>query len=1324
MPAGETTPDAVPPGAGPTAGPSPELTRRPDPHAITSAAQFAEAITRLREQAGVGIRDLARSTGVTSSTLSSWFAGRQLPPLAAVGTLDTVLGLCGVPAGPSRAAWIDALTRVRRHPGQRPADVPAAYRGLESYRIQDAPFFAGRERLVARLVAAVTAAAPGGAPTVLVGPSGSGKSSALQAGLAARLRNASSWDVVTLTPGARPVAALDAALQQVRELKLPGGWRVALVVDQFEELFTLGSPATEQAEFVRRITEPLGPEVGSGPGSGPTVSVVIGLRADFYGAALAFGALGAGMQDHQIVVGPLSPDDLRRAITEPARAAGVQVQAGLVELVLHDAATADPALPLVAFALYRTWRRGLRSRLTVEDYVAVRGVSGAVAAAAEAVHDQLTPAQREVARQLFGRLVVLGEGQADLPHRRTASELKLDTSAGDATAEVLERFVEARLLTATDTDVQLAHPALLTAWPRLRAWLDGDRAARVAHRRLADAATTWSRDGRDAALLHRGTTLQSVREWAAGAGPDALAPVERAFLSASVAAHEREAGRGRRRVRRLQAAVVGVTVLALGAGGLAVTASRDRSAADDEREQSVSRRLAEAAGRLAATDPTTAAQAALLAWRTAPTDQARSALLDTSARPLAARSAGPAGATAVAASADGRVLAAVGDRGDVFLWRVEAADPRSADVPRVTRLETSSSSASASASGAAPSPGAEEEGPQPLFAVAVPRDGAFVAAAGASGVIHRWALSGDTATALPDVPVGRGAILGLATSPDGRTLAATTTDGHVVLYDVRGSRLAMLGTPVAAPVGGLVQAVAFSTDSRSLAAAGSTGRVQLWSLADRAHPAPGALLTGPAAAVTTLTFSPDGRRLAAGSKDRAVYLWQPAAPAVPAQRLPDPGGAVTALGFSPDGAFLAAAGADRGVHVYETVTRAEVATLSHPAAVTGLTYLPDGRTLVTTTADGTLRLWPSPGPGAAGTPGRTVAVGYLSGDRVVTVTGGGTAADTLRVVDVAQPHRPQSLGTVGVGAKQVLSGTLAVAPTGSLVAVGGTTGSVWLFEAPATSGSTGTRLVGTLPAGGGQGGAKGGDAVRALALSPDAHLLAVGTADGTVQLADVSTPSSPRALGAPSTTAGAPSALAFSPDGRHLVAAVDAPARVETWDVTDGRLAAGPAAPDGGPAAPARTLTYAPDGHTVAVGGADGRVQLLDTADAARPRWLGEPTAPAAGAVDGVAFGRSDGGLLLAAAGEDGTVRLWDVADGAAPALRTVLTGPPGALTGVAVDAASRRLAAAGPAGAVLQWDLDPAAAADRVCRVTGTSGDPATWSRALPDIPFRTPCP
>src|SRR5262249_27858125 len=253
--------------------------------------------------------------------------------------------------------------------------------------------------------------------------------------------------------------------------------------------------------------------------------VLLSMRADFYAQALERPALASALQTNQVVVGPMSAMELRAAIVEPARQLNIDVDDGLVELIVRDLAPPAGAagemahdagaLPLLSHALLAAWQHSHGGRLTVADYLAGGGVEGSVAQAADAAFAELTPQQQTAAHGAFLRLVDIGDEVWDTRRRMALGEIRHSTAGsapGDVQA-VLDRFVAARLVTVDDTCVQITPEALLRAWPRLRSWLDTDRDWRRVHRRLTSTAAEWEEAGRDPDRLYPSGLLQAVRIW-------------------------------------------------------------------------------------------------------------------------------------------------------------------------------------------------------------------------------------------------------------------------------------------------------------------------------------------------------------------------------------------------------------------------------------------------------------------------------------------------------------------------------------------------------------------------------------------------------------------------------------------------------------------------------------------------------------------------------------------------------------------------------------------------------------------------------------------
>jgi hypothetical protein len=515
------------------------------------------------------------------------------------------------------------------------------YRGLWPFEEDDAEVFYGREWLTAELIASIAERLTGPSLVVVTGASGGGKSSLLRAGLMPAVARgsltqaAADWPRVVLTPTAAPLhelathlaalgaidpilvrreltehperahlvvreAVLSATPRERQDGRVPGavGRRLLLVVDQFEEVFTLvDEDPTQTDRFITALHAAAGTPCG--PHNEPPAVVVLGVRGDFWERCAAYPPLAAALQNGPFLVGPMEEGDLRRAITGPAAAADLDIEPGLVDGILAE--LRDPgggdsypagSLPLVSQAMLVTWENREGRRLTSRGYAQAGGVRHAIQVSADAIYDTLTPSQKAFARELFQRMVIVVRDGPPARRPVPRAELYAGSPAEQRSSleAVIEAFAAQRLLLLTSSGAEIAHDALLHAWPRLRDWLEPDYDQRVLHNQLLDDADEWDGNGRDRSYLYRGARLAAVEEadrrWKTEPGRyPALGTAAREFLEDS-----RRNARISARIR--QATMIVLTVLlviALAAAGVAIQSA---GIADRQRADALSRQFA------------------------------------------------------------------------------------------------------------------------------------------------------------------------------------------------------------------------------------------------------------------------------------------------------------------------------------------------------------------------------------------------------------------------------------------------------------------------------------------------------------------------------------------------------------------------------------------------------------------------------------------------------------------------------------------------------------------------------------------------------------
>ena len=1093
---------------------------------------FGGLLRQLRTEAKLTQEELAEAAHLSPPGVSA--LERGVNRTARKDTAELLADALGL-AGPVREAFVAAAR------GRGPAeDVLAArngsmpgigqkvtrpvrscpYRGLLPFGESDADVFYGRERLAAELAAKLAARAADGGLVVVTGASGSGKSSLLRAGLLPILARGEQvpasdrWPRIVMTPTKDPLAELAARLAAlggpdalavreemarhpaqahlaIRSAVLAaaarrdegaaasgdGAARLVLIVDQFEQVFTLnpdlGGEAARQAFITALCSAAATP---AGPGQEPAALVVIAVRGDFSDRCAAVPELVGPLQDGHFVVGPMTESELRVAITGPAEAAGFQIDRALTDTILGDlrVAGADRSagvLPLLSQAMALTWQHREGDRLTSRGYAQAGGVSHAVQTGADRAYGALPARQQTIARDVLRSMTVASRdgGLARRPVTRHDLYTGLPDAARADIDAVLDAFAAERLAVLDGDRAQIAHDVLLRAWPRLHGWLEEDQASWILHGQLADSAAAWHDSNDDPSFLYRGTQLatlqQAVTRWSANPTRyPALTGTQRDFLQAG----ERAAARSSRRRRTSLAVLAVLTVLSLIAAGVAL---QQRGTALTARNQAIANQIAVVADQLTATDPSLAAQFDVAANQFSPTPESETRLLDTTTTPLASRLTSPTGPVeSVAFSPDRKILVSGTGDGKIWLWNLT-------DPARPTRLGQPLAAPSGFAGPVAFSP-----------------DGKILAASG-DREVWLWNLTDPARPTQLGQPLAApsGFAGPVAFSPHGKILAAAAENGKVWLWNLTNPvHPTRLGQPLTGGVGLVSGSVAFSPDGKTVAAAAENGKVWLWNLTDPARPI---WLGQPPAnrgPYGSVAFSPHGKTLATVNGDGKIWLWNltdPARPTRLSQPLTGGGGSVNTMAFSPDGKTLAAADSPVSgvVWLWNLTDPFSPTRLGQPpSSASGpdgsLAFSPDGKTLAVSSPGNTIRLW-NLSSNVLTNPGSVDAMAFSPDSKTLADTGDGM----VWLWNLTDPARPTQLGQplTSLGSY----GSVAFSPDRKTLAAATDDGKVWLWNL--------TDLAHPIQLSQALSGPGSGSAV---AFSRDGKTLATVSEDGTIRL--------------------------------------------------------------------------------------------------------------------------------------------------------------------------------------------------------------------------------
>jgi WD40 repeat protein len=897
----------------------------------------------------------------------------------------------------------------------------------------------------------------------------------------------------------------------------------------------------------------------------------------------------------------------------------------------------------MSHALLETFHRRQGRKLTISGYLATGGVRGAIADTADDVfQNELDQKQQEIARNIFLRLTQFGEGEDTVDTRRRAAFEELIRHSEDepAVRAVLTRLADARLITTDNETVEVAHEALIREWPTLREWLEDDREGLRLHRHLTLAADGWERHSRDSSELYRGARLAGTIAWAE-AHPNALSGLEEAFLNASKElARQEEAEREAHRQRELEAAqalaetqqqaaaqlrkrayyLTGAFILALIMFGVALfqgnRARQIANTAQSERRIATSRELAAASLNNLDVDPE---RSILLALQSVSTTRSVDKTLLPESLEALHRSvvASPVrmtlkghgtGVMSAAYSPDGSQLASIGYDGTVILWDTSTGQ-------ELHRM-----------------PGTTE--PNDFVTgkrIAYTPDGKYLVACDRNLVIIFDPASGDLVKTLDGHEAD---VTAIAMSTDGKHIASGGLDGSVIIWDGSSDTPLQLDGHTAS-----IEELTFSPDGKWLVTAGDEPAMKIWDVlsGDLLHD-----YTDFTEVVQTLAFSPDGKQFT--FSDGTLHMWQFSLDVVEDQTIISNQELFTipyaaASSFSPDGKTIAGAGGSNTsgitIKLWEAATGRELLTLvgGHTGWLMSLVFSPDGKSLASTSLDGTIRIWSlSPGSESVAVSGPEAAafgtrVEYNpNGQEFATSGGDGTV--TLWDAETGKPRLKLAGHTL-----EILS--VAFSSDGKQIATGSSDGTAIVWDA-ITGKELLTLLVNEI-------------GVRDIAFSPDGNLIATGGFDGKAIVWDARTGALIHEI---TEHQGLVLSVAFSLDGKNLAtASTDATAMV--WDVNTGEHLFTLAGHKDG----IRDVAYSPDGSIIATGSGDGTAILWDAATGSEMLTL---------------IGHSAGlrlviftpdGKLLATGSEDNTAKIWDVNSG-----QEILTlpGSQGGITGMA----------------------------------------------------------
>jgi WD40 repeat protein len=1084
------------------------------------------------------------------------------------------------------------LSSEKRASSSKIAKSRNPYKGLRAFRSEDAADFFGRDRLIDELIGQIRRRLTTNMSIdeeararliAVTGPSGSGKSSLVMAGLVPQLQQGAllgsqNWVYLDIIlPGTHPLGTLAVALTKLfpertsenilydlqgdsrrgLHLLLTGYTKQAnkhvfLVIDQCEELFTLTATEEERKCFldllVTATTEPHGP-----------LFAVLAMRADFYGRLLLYPELARLIETSHLTVYPLDIQEQRAVIEQPAHLPDVQVrfEDNLVGELLFDIREQAGALPLLQFTLDRLFRERQGWMLTLRAYADMGGVVGALTGHADEMYNNLpSENHQKLAQALFFRLMHLERLEKSVTKRRIPlSALTLiDPQKTEVLANVREIFTDGRLLTTNTigdvSTVEVSHEVLIDKWERLQEWLHKEQDTLHLQQTIGEDAIEWKRYDHSPDRLYRGDQLVEALLWRNTHFPNID---EDAFLQASVEEEQyRETQQEQQQRYTRRVVVTGIIVGTLGLGGSGL---------------------------------------GLLAFIRGRNSQAPYRIIQATPSPKSlpyAMNSHSLSVKCAAWSPDGKRIAFTGSDQLVQIWDVSSGALLRIYVPQR-------------------SAGLGDYG---IDHVAWSPDGRRIASANNSKSVDIW--DANTGKSLFIYEGHRDGVFSLAWSPDGKSIVSAGADHLVQVWDAsNGSSLIP-----SLPIGGLVYSLAWSPDGKSIVSAGADHLVQVWDASNGSYIFSH---SGHTNIVTSVAWSPDSKRIVSSSIDATIQVWGVSS-GNPIYVNHTSG--VNCVNWSPDGRRLVSAGKDKMVQIWNANNGASLCSYEgHTSAVNSVAWSPDSKHVVSAGGDGTAWVWDL----SNGSPILSYT-GHTSG-----VTSAAWSPDSKYIVSASLDYTVQVWDASSGSSRFTYTGhTRSVnsaiwSPDGKLVASAGADYAVQVWDAnngnPLFSHNGYTNLV------------------NCVAWSPDGKRIA--TADGNLQIFDASSGAPVRTyIGQPNIV----SSVAWSPDGKQIASAgwyvfsADKNKKtVQVWSTNnDGPLFSYP-----GHTGKVNSVAWSPDGKQIASAGEDETVQVWNASNG-NPLFSVKGHI---GSINSVAWS-PDGKQIASAGGDDDTVRVWDASNG------------------------------------------------------------------------------